>query len=182
MGLTSIPTRTDGSIGREKLDATPAVDLARSLPAGEYNRLADALIAVSTAVGLGNGSTPGSIEMRLAALERANPIAYVASFITYDGGYSYQIAPDAPYYWRPGEDPESLEYANGVGGSGYVLQIDYQGPMPPQYQVFVMPQGQDPVVAFQVMERNDAYVLLRCSSPLGSVERVDLMICYPSVA
>lgn len=71
MGLTKIPTRTDDSLGRVKYDQRPATDLETQIQASEYNATADAVIAVSEAVGLADGSTPGSLEARLAdALSR----------------------------------------------------------------------------------------------------------------
>jgi len=68
MALVRLPTRTDDSIGRVKADLRAAENLVNYLRAQEYNVLADALIAVCRAVGLADGSTPGSLEQRVRDL------------------------------------------------------------------------------------------------------------------
>lgn len=69
MGLKKLPTRTDDSVGRVKEDQKPAVNKTTQLSASEYNALADAVVEIAETIGLEDGSTPGSIEARLAALE-----------------------------------------------------------------------------------------------------------------
>lgn len=69
MGIKKLPTRTDDSIGRVKEDKNPAVNKNTQLSASEYNALADAVVEIAETIGLEDGSTPGSIEARLAALE-----------------------------------------------------------------------------------------------------------------
>jgi len=69
MGIKKLPTRTDDSLGRIKEDKKPAVDKTTQLSASEYNALADAVVEIAETIGLEDGSTPGSIEARLAALE-----------------------------------------------------------------------------------------------------------------
>lgn len=44
----TVGTRTDGNLGRTKSDSVAATDLDTQVPAGEYNNLADGLIAVQT--------------------------------------------------------------------------------------------------------------------------------------
>ena len=71
MGLTRIPTKTDDDLGREKTDVTPALpratDLNHEIPAQEHEALKSAIIDLANSVGLGDGSTPGSLEARVAA-------------------------------------------------------------------------------------------------------------------
>lgn len=68
-GLTVIPSRTDGSLGRTKYNAKVISDLNVQYDAAEFNVGADALLAVCTEVGLTNGTTPGSLVARVTALE-----------------------------------------------------------------------------------------------------------------
>lgn len=73
MAITRLPSRSDDSLGRLKQDIVPAPNLSTHIVAGEYNALVDAVIDVATTIGLADGSTPLSIEARLAAvIARAN--------------------------------------------------------------------------------------------------------------
>lgn len=67
-GLTSIPTKTDGSLGRDKADAQPVPDLDHYVPAAEYNTLTNTVATLAARVGLGDGSQSGTIEEELDAL------------------------------------------------------------------------------------------------------------------
>ena len=139
MGLTEIPARTDGSIGREKTDVRPAVDLGREVPAAEYNRLADALIDVSEAVGLRDGSTPDSIEARLTV---AGGVAF--SF-TMEGDTGAGFFPTSSYV-RGGEDPDVVANAQvylqgGVSGAD-LYQMTFPAQLPTdEYQVHITPES-----------------------------------------
>lgn len=66
--LVVLPSRTDDSVGRIKADLREAENLVNYLRAKEYNALADAVVAVCQQVGLGDGTTPGSIEKRIREL------------------------------------------------------------------------------------------------------------------
>lgn len=71
MALTELPTKTDASIGRAKSDqrppGAPAVDLDHQVPAAEFERIKDLLIALAEEVGLTDGSTAGSLREAVAA-------------------------------------------------------------------------------------------------------------------
>lgn len=68
-GITTIPTRTDGSVGRVKSNADPIEDLDTELPAEEYNVLADTVCGLSREMGTTDGLTPGSVIERLNNIE-----------------------------------------------------------------------------------------------------------------
>jgi len=73
VALTVLPTKTDGSIGREKSE-TPVssglpVDLDYYETATEHERMKDALVGVCAEVGLSDGSTVGSLVYRVEAIE-----------------------------------------------------------------------------------------------------------------
>lgn len=69
MTITTLPTKTDASIGRVKTDGPgePSPDLRYDVPAAEYERIKDAIIALASAVGLDDGSTPGSLRAALVS-------------------------------------------------------------------------------------------------------------------
>lgn len=69
MAITSIPTRTDGSAGRVKSDASAVTNLNTQIPAVEFNVIASAVCDVVAEMGLSDGSIPGSIVARVNALE-----------------------------------------------------------------------------------------------------------------
>jgi hypothetical protein len=74
MALTTLPTKTDASIGRVKVDDVPTgyvtIDLNHVMTAAELERIKDALIAVCGEVGVHDGEE-GSINERLSAVEGA---------------------------------------------------------------------------------------------------------------
>lgn len=61
MGLTSIPTETDGSLGRDKADLAAVPNLDNHISAAEYNVLKKAVAEMAASVGLGDGSTANSL-------------------------------------------------------------------------------------------------------------------------
>lgn len=61
MGLSSLITRTSGSVGAEKTDANVIPYSNTVLPSGEWNNLAQAGVDVSAEVGLHDGTTSGSL-------------------------------------------------------------------------------------------------------------------------
>ena len=64
MGLTSLPTKTDGSLGRVKStlpDSDPSPDLDYYVTAAEHEAIKTAVVDIANEVGLHDGSTPGSI-------------------------------------------------------------------------------------------------------------------------
>jgi hypothetical protein len=73
MAITVLPTRTDPSIGRTKkatpLSAGIPIDLDYQVTADEMERLKTAVIETAEAVGLGNGTTAGSLEARMLATD-----------------------------------------------------------------------------------------------------------------
>jgi len=73
VALTVLPTKTDGSIGREKSETPVSSGLPVNLDyyetAEEAERAKDALIAVCNEVGLSDGSTVGSLVYRVTAIE-----------------------------------------------------------------------------------------------------------------
>lgn len=70
MSLTTLPTKTDASLGRLKADRPspfPRVtDQDFEVDAAEWERNKDSEIANATAIGLGDGTTAGSLEARAA--------------------------------------------------------------------------------------------------------------------
>lgn len=81
MGLTSLPTKTDGSIGRVKSTlpgSDPSPDLDYYVVASEHEAIKSALVDVCAEVGLSDGSTIGSLVERVDALEGTT------------GGFAYQ--------------------------------------------------------------------------------------------
>lgn len=73
MAITSLPTKTDASLGRAKTDASPAANLDTDYPAAEHERIKDTLIDVVTEVGLSDGSTASSLNKRVGAIEAKTP-------------------------------------------------------------------------------------------------------------
>lgn len=67
-GLTVLPTRTAASIGREKVELAAAADDVHYLLTAEWNRAADAIVAMAARLGLGDGTTAGSIEALLRSI------------------------------------------------------------------------------------------------------------------
>lgn len=67
-GLTSIPTETDGSLGRDKADAQPVPDLDHYVPAAEWNTVKSTVATLAARVGLDDGSQSGTIEEELDSL------------------------------------------------------------------------------------------------------------------
>lgn len=61
MGLTSLPTRTSGSLGAPKVDINIKPYSSGILPAGEWNTAAGAIYDMAQQVGLQNGTTSGSL-------------------------------------------------------------------------------------------------------------------------
>lgn len=71
MALTTLPTRTVGSLGESPKSNQRAIrNRAKSLAAEEYEVNANALVGVCAEVGLHDGSTPGSLVERAGLLER----------------------------------------------------------------------------------------------------------------
>lgn len=62
MSLTFLPTRTSGSLGADKIDINIKPYSSGILPAGEWNNAAQAIAEMAPQVGLGDGSTPGSLQ------------------------------------------------------------------------------------------------------------------------
>jgi len=88
--VAPLPTRTDGSIGRNKIDQRPADNLNVQIPAAEMNRTLDYIVALAETVGLSDGTTPGSVieevndhEVRITALEAVSavPARYYAGIV-----------------------------------------------------------------------------------------------------
>lgn len=68
MGLTSLPTKTDGSLGRVKStlpDSDPSPDLDYYVTAAEHEAIKTAVVDIANEVGLHDGSTAGSINSLL---------------------------------------------------------------------------------------------------------------------
>lgn len=70
MGLTFLPTRTSGSVGAAKIDAAVLPYSNTILPSGEWNNTAQTLVDVCAEMGLGNGSTLGSMVSRSLDIEK----------------------------------------------------------------------------------------------------------------
>lgn len=69
MPLTAIPTKTEDSLGIVKQDVLPYTNPNTQVPAVQFERLKDAVIANALAVGLGDGSTQGSVVQRLNGID-----------------------------------------------------------------------------------------------------------------
>lgn len=71
MGLTSLPTKTDGSLGRAKSalpGSDPSPDLDYYVTATEHEAIKDAIVDLASEVGLHDGSTAGSIREALLSI------------------------------------------------------------------------------------------------------------------
>lgn len=75
-GLTTLPTRTDESLGRTKVDLAPPPDRTHYQWAEEYNNLADAVIDIAAEVGV-HGGEDGSLNTRVKAIEDADDSIYL---------------------------------------------------------------------------------------------------------
>ncbi len=60
-GVTKLRTRTDASVGRQKANRRPVPSKDHFVSMEEYNDLADAVVELCAAMGLSDGSTPGSV-------------------------------------------------------------------------------------------------------------------------
>ena len=94
MGLTTLPTKTVGSLGQVKQDRPLAYpDLRREIVADEWEANTTALIGVCNEVGLSDGSTSGSLVERVTDLEAAGGLGDVVGpassvddrLVTFDG-------------------------------------------------------------------------------------------------
>lgn len=84
MGLTSLPTKSDGSLGRVKSalpGSDPSPDLDYYVTAAEHEAIKDAIVGLGAEVGLHDGSTAGSLVERVTALA-ALPIRRVTGSTT----------------------------------------------------------------------------------------------------
>lgn len=123
MAITSLPTKTDGSLGRVKSDASAATDLDTDYPAAEHERIKDALIEVATEVGLSDGSTAGSLNKRVASLE-----AETTLFWEWNGTDTTQF--DSPKTYQRIADTgnsatsRSISVSNAPWGGGKQLVMD----------------------------------------------------------
>ena len=73
MALTTLPTEVDGELGVDKADVDAPRDRVHTLPGDEWNTLKKAVAELVQAVGLGDGSTFGSLEAMIAAV--GSPLA-----------------------------------------------------------------------------------------------------------
>jgi len=85
MGLTSIPEKTEDSLGIVKQDVLPYTDPNTQVSAAQFERLKDAVIANAIAIGLGDGSTPGSLASIVAAIGSATLRIRVCSSVSHGG-------------------------------------------------------------------------------------------------
>lgn len=73
MGLATLPTQTDGSLGRPKkwtpLGGSESVLLDYDFTPEEWNARGEAIAALAAEVGVTDGSTPGSLVERVGDLE-----------------------------------------------------------------------------------------------------------------
>jgi hypothetical protein len=130
MPLAALPEKTDGSIGRIKSDHGPvptvaalltllnSSDLDTKVPAAEYERLKDAIIQSATAIGLGDGSTPGSLEARIQTLGLSAAHAIDPSIAVTAAGGSVEITNSAD-----ATDLLSLERTFAGGGAGVSISM-----------------------------------------------------------
>lgn len=75
MGLTVLPTKTDGSLGRVKNTlpgSTPSPDLDYYVTAAEHERIKDAIVDLAQEVGKSDGTTTGSLVRSVRALEASS--------------------------------------------------------------------------------------------------------------
>jgi hypothetical protein len=80
MGLTTLPTRSEDSVGATKTNAYALrVAGVKGLTAAQYNVLADAVVDVAAEVGKHDGSTAGSLVARATALEAVPAVTLSAS-------------------------------------------------------------------------------------------------------
>src|SRR5512139_2270889 len=64
LDITIIPTEQSGSLGPDKTDRYPIPDTSDELRSAEWNVAKKAVAQTSAAVGLGDGTTDGSLEQR----------------------------------------------------------------------------------------------------------------------
>lgn len=76
MGLTVLPRNEDGNLGRDKTDLDNVPELDHYVPSTEYNNLVDRVCELGEAVGLADGSTPGSLEERVGSLETGGSLLW----------------------------------------------------------------------------------------------------------
>ncbi len=88
--IAPLPTQTDGSLGRVKINARSISNLSTEVPAGEFNTHSKAIYDLCQTVGLSDGTTPGSVieevndhEVRITALEAVSavPARYYAGIV-----------------------------------------------------------------------------------------------------
>jgi hypothetical protein len=105
MGLTVLPTKTDGSIGRVKTTlpgSNPSPDLDYYVTRDEFEREKTAVVDVCAEVGLNDGSTAGSLVARVVALESAGAgINELTGDVTAGPGSGSQAATVARIQTRP---------------------------------------------------------------------------------
>lgn len=173
MGLTEIPTRTDGSIGRVKQDARLPSNRSIEIPADEYNELLDTVIALAEAVGLRDGSTPDSLEERVQGI----PVAYSATFS--NGGGNWVPDPDTIYV-RPGEDPDVLDGAVAVQSDTLEITIVLGTLLPTEkYIPLLMPRGSAAFVATMIKGQDSQVIYVWTSNDASQLDGFDLVILYP---
>lgn len=77
MTITTLPTRDDSGVGREKADRRPAPNRTNFRPADEINRLLDWVVAAGAHLGKSDGSTPGSVLRKLLSFSGPRESTFV---------------------------------------------------------------------------------------------------------
>ena len=97
-GLTVLPTQTEGSVGQTKTDAVAVPNHRNYVPMTEWNALVDAVVKLCESVGLGDGSSAGTLMAALPSNWIPAPAAAInANFDAADIGVHsiVEVAPTA---------------------------------------------------------------------------------------
>src|SRR4051812_39118318 len=95
-GQTQLPTQTDESLGRVKVEeASP--DPNRWISGAEHNRIVTKLIELAGIVGLGDGTTVASLEARLKGFNAPGQLGGATEFAFVDDFESLRVATTLPW-------------------------------------------------------------------------------------
>ncbi len=161
MGLSTLPTKTDGSIGRVKVTlpgSAGSPDLDYYVTAEEYERLKTALVDVCAEVGKNDGSTAGSLVNRVSGLEVGGDVLYDMPIATGSVGTPARVrdsgdGPSVPagtpsetvVPWNSFPNKNALRLScSGMDGGGFVWPINHGlGDLPESYILEVWLSGLD---------------------------------------
>ena len=121
MGLTEIPTLVDHSLGRTKVDAGPIPNRDKFWPADEINKTRKAIAEMAASLGLGDGTTQGTLEQLAKAINdpagaRPGSFAWMDDFLNLSSQvWSQTTAGGGSITNSEGGDPIASAADGGVG-------------------------------------------------------------------